>query len=130
MKKKELPPDLFSMRGAKLDDKSMAVFLNSDPFVYVFILNTDSPTFFTDSWQTSQPRLSQNFTATGSLLNYDGEQAQPFYFLHMMFYHDGLRIIAAETARHSSKLRAPPSDHSLSHFHPSSHNKTNICFFT
>ncbi|KAF8193394.1 hypothetical protein BJ912DRAFT_240367 [Pholiota molesta] len=28
----------------------------------------------------------------------------------MMFYHDGLRIHAAETARHSSILRAPPSD--------------------
>ncbi|KAF8071553.1 hypothetical protein FPV67DRAFT_1481745 [Lyophyllum atratum] len=28
----------------------------------------------------------------------------------MMFYHDGLRIIAAEKARHSSKNRATPSD--------------------
>ena len=28
----------------------------------------------------------------------------------MMFYHDGLRIITAEHARHSSKTRAPLSD--------------------
>ena len=28
----------------------------------------------------------------------------------MMFHHDGLRIITAENARHSSYYRAPPSD--------------------
>ncbi|KAJ7439976.1 hypothetical protein FB451DRAFT_143731 [Mycena latifolia] len=28
----------------------------------------------------------------------------------MMLYHDGLRTICAETARHSSKPRAPPPD--------------------
>ncbi|EGO25040.1 hypothetical protein SERLADRAFT_469109 [Serpula lacrymans var. lacrymans S7.9] len=28
----------------------------------------------------------------------------------MMLYHDGLRILTAEEARHSSKTRATPSD--------------------
>ncbi|KAF8591336.1 hypothetical protein K439DRAFT_995232 [Ramaria rubella] len=28
----------------------------------------------------------------------------------MMLYHDGLRTLTAETARHSSKVRAPLSD--------------------
>lgn len=28
----------------------------------------------------------------------------------MMFYHDGLRIITAENACHSSKIQAPPPD--------------------
>ncbi len=28
-----------------------------------------------------------------------------------MLYHDGLRTTAAENARHSSIIRAPPSDH-------------------
>jgi len=31
----------------------------------------------------------------------------------MMFHHDGLRITAAENARHSSKLRALPSEPSI-----------------
>ena len=40
----------------------------------------------------------------------------------MMFYHDGLRTITAETARHSSKTRAPLSDLLTSTFYSISAN--------
>ncbi|OAX34560.1 hypothetical protein K503DRAFT_774409 [Rhizopogon vinicolor AM-OR11-026] len=33
----------------------------------------------------------------------------PTLYVHMMYYHDGLRIITAERARHSSILSGTPS---------------------
>ena len=113
----ELPPDS-PLRVVDCDDKSRLLFFNSetslllifDQFADVLLEQVDHVEQYAHSpWRRlthaaiiALPEASSreyNLLVVWSLLQ-----------IAWCFYHDGLRTITAENARHSSNLRATPSD--------------------
>ena len=93
MTNKELPPDS-DPSCQRLTTIPRLFFKNTEP------PRAFCPYGFTILTFTYRYRLSYSCYALWVII--------PFCFGRMMFYHDGLRIIVAENARHSSMFRAPP----------------------